>query len=180
VWHRVLLDTNEASRRSLSTLGCRSRGTDKHIESSSARGGRSPSLPVVIHNSLRPHPHPLPMKPSRRPLSVGTPIFRRIRPLATMPFRRPRQVRTPFFRRPSATGDLHCAYPCASTAPPAADTDLVDVVTSLNLGNQENSTGLCKKRKKIQSCSPPSRKEWHGPTIPVRLESICFTSSKCS
>jgi hypothetical protein len=121
------------------------------------------------HNSLRPHPHPLPMKPSRRPLSLGTPIFRR-----------PRQVRTPFFRRPSATGDLHCAYPCASTAPPAADTDLVDVVTSLNLGNQENSTGLCKKRKKIQSCSPPSRKEWHGPTIPVRLESICFTSSKCS
>jgi hypothetical protein len=39
-------------------------------------------------------------------------------------------------------------------------------------------SGLCKKRKK--SCSTPSRKEWQGPTIPVRFESICNPSNNFS
>jgi hypothetical protein len=81
----------------------------------------------------------------------------------------------PFFLLHPPTGDQvflllpsrACSY---FPSQPIASTDLVASLTSLNLDHQGNSTGLCKKRKK--SCSTLTRKEWQGPTIEVRAESI--------
>jgi hypothetical protein len=66
-----------------------------------------------------------------------------------------------------------CSY---FSSQPVASTDLVASLTSLNLDHQGNLTGLCKKRK--ESCNTPTPKKWQGPTIEVRVESICNPSSK--
>jgi hypothetical protein len=143
-----------------------------------ARLQRSPLL--VIHCPLPPSVHLLysPLLPylthRRRSRSVHSLTFHHLRPLPPPP---PLSAFS-YFSRHSPTAKV--AFPRLLPS----STDLVVSVNSLNLGNQEHSAGLPNKRKKIQSSSTPSRKEWQCPTIDVRFESqyqislICIVAAK--
>jgi hypothetical protein len=79
--------------------------------------------------------------------------------------------------RPLLFGSIircRCPLPPDLCRPPlSVGPDLVAVIGNLNLSHQENAARVCKKRKKIRSCSTMSHIEWQGTTIPVRFESIC-------